>query len=178
MKAGEPRPNEGDTRRDALVKRISHVLAAIAGATLLVLLLVNIIQIVARPLMGGLIWVNDLSRLLISWVVMVGASAGIGLREHLIVDFIVERSPAAFRVFSAYGVRLLEIGSGLILLVSGLVVAMERMNIQYVQLGIPTGYAYLAVPVLGFFMVMFGLLMSVRSPETSTVGEDEGGELR
>jgi len=179
VNAGEPGPAApGDTRRDALVTRISHGLAALAGAALLVLFLINIIQIGARPLMGGWIWVNDLSRLLITWVIMVGASAAIGLREHLVVDFIVERSPATLRKVSSYGVRLLEIVIGVILLVSGFVVAMERMNIQYIQLGIPTGFAYLAVPVLGFFMVLFGLLMSVRPPETAPAVADEDGESR
>ena len=173
MDAGEPRRAEREKpKRDIFVTRISHGLAAIAGGALLALFLINIIQIAARPVMGGWIWVNDLSRLLITWVIMIGASAAIGLREHLIVDFIVERAPASFRTISAYAVRLLEFAVGLILLIAGFVVAVDRMSIQYIQLGIPTGYAYMAVPVLGFFMVLFAPLMSVRSPEEPSLIQD------
>lgn len=160
-----PIPSERSIRRDLLVTRLSQALAYIAGVALLILFLLNVAQIGARPVMGGWIWINDLSRLLITWVIMIGAAAAVGLREHLVVDFVVERAPARFNTASTYLVRACELGIGVILLVSGSVVAMERMNIRYIQLGIPTGYAFLAVPVLGFFMVVFGTLMSVRSCE-------------
>ncbi|WP_176554684.1 TRAP transporter small permease [Georgenia sp. 311] len=164
------------SRRDMLVTGISTRLAAIAGAVLLALFLVNVAQIATRPITGGWIWVNDLSRLLVTWVIMIGASAAIGLREHLLVDFVVQRAPAAFRTVSALVVRALEVGIGFILLVSGAAVAMNRMDIQYIQLGIPTGYAYLAVPVLGLFMVLFGVLMSLQGQQPTDVAE--GGEAK
>lgn len=173
--APDPSP-QSTTKRDALVTRISHGLAAVAGVALLVLFLVNIIQIGARPVMGGWIWVNDFSRLLVTWVIMIGAAAAVGLREHLVVDFVVDRAPAAFRNVSAYVIRAAEIGIGFILLVSGVVVAMSRMNIQYIQLGIPTGYAFLAVPFLGFFMVLFGVLMSVRNSGDPADAATDGGD--
>lgn len=179
MDSPVPSPSgRAPTRRENLVIRISHGLAAVAGVMLLVLFLVNVGQIAARPVMGGWIWVNDLSRLLVTWVIMLGASAAVGLREHLVVDFVVERAPEKFRLVCALLTRVAEIGIGFILLVSGVVVAMERMNIQYIQLGIPTGYAYLAVPVLGLFMVLFGLLMSIRSPEPAPVVAVEEGDAR
>lgn len=166
------------TRRENLVVQISHGLAAVAGVLLLVLFLINVLQIAVRPVMGGWIWVNDLSRLLVTWVIMLGASAAVGLREHLVVDFVVERAPEKFRLVCALLTRVAEVGIGFILLVSGVAVAMDRMNIQYIQLGIPTGFAYLAVPTLGFFMVLFGLLMSIRSPESAPVVAVEGGDAR
>lgn len=172
--APSPR-TDGPSRRERLVRHTAHTLAAISGALLLVLFLVNIVQIGARPLMGGWIWVNDLSRLLIAWVIMIGAAAAVGLREHLVVDFVVERAPAALRTACAILTRLAEVGIGVVLLVSGTVVALERMNIGYIQLGIPTGFAFLAIPFLGLFMVVFGLLMGFRSPEVGTSFAVEGG---
>ena len=167
--APSPR-STGLSRRERLVRRIAHALAAISGALPLVLFLVNIVQISARPFMGGWIWVNDLSRLLIAWVIMIGAAAAVGLREHLVVDFVVERAPAGLRTVCGILTRLAEVGIGVVLLVSGTVVALERMNIGYIQLGIPTGF-----PFLGLFMVVFGLLMSVRAPELGPSVAVEGG---
>ncbi|MGO1172726.1 MAG: TRAP transporter small permease [Actinomycetaceae bacterium] len=173
-KVDPPRP---PTRRERVVRQISTALALAAGAGLTALFLINIVQIAARPLMGGWIWVNDLSRLLVTWVIMIGAAAAIGLREHLVVDLVQQRAPLAFRVISAYLVRAVELVIGVVLLVSGAVVAMERMNIQYIQLGIPTGFAYLAVPVLGLFLVLFGLLMNIRPPAAETYAAAEEGEV-
>ncbi|MGC5617356.1 TRAP transporter small permease [Georgenia sp. Z1491] len=168
-------PGRGPTRREALVRRTSHGLAAIAGGLLLVLFVVNVVQIGARPFMGGWIWVNDLSRLLITWVIMIGASAAVGLREHLVVDFVVDRVPAAFRTACAYLTRVIELAIGVVLLVSGTIVALDRMSIQYIQLGIPTGWAYLAVPVLGLFLVLFGVLRGVRGPEGPALATADAG---
>lgn len=156
-------PEKGQlTKRDVVALSISNALAGVAGLILLALFAVNIAQILVRPVFGGWIWVNDLSRLLVTWVIMIGASAAFGLKEHLVVDFLADRLPSRLRTATAFLIRGIEIGIGFILLVSGAVVAMSRMNIQYIQLGIPTGYAYLAVPFLGFFMVLFGLLLRTR----------------
>lgn len=166
------------TRREQLVLRVSQFLAYIAGAMLFVLLVINVAQIVVRPVMGGWIWVNDLSRLLIIWVIMVGAAAAIGLREHLVVDLVIERLPAGLRTATLYFLRAVEILVGVILLVSGFVVATQRMSIPYIQLGVPTGYAYLALPFLGLFMTVFGLLMSIQAPDGhgSLLQEEGDGE--
>src|SRR5699024_798787 len=172
-----PSAHHRPTRRDEFVERVAHILATLSGVLLVTLFLVNVTQVFARPVMGGWIWVSDFSRLLIVWVIMLGAAAASGLREHLLVDFVRDRVPPAFQVASAYFVRLCELGIGIILLVSGSVVAMSRMNIQYIQLGLPTGYAYLAVPVLGFFMVVFGALMSVRRSGAGHSATSEAGEF-
>lgn len=163
--------------RDTFVAWVAAKLAAASGAVLLALFTINIVQIVARPMMGGWVWVNDLSRLLIIWVLMLGASAAIGLREHLVVDFLVDLMPGRIRAVSAYAVRALQIAMGFILLVSGSVVTTGRMDIEYIQLGLPTGFAFLAIPVLGFFMMVFGILMRV-NPSSSPAGADlaEGDE--
>jgi len=153
------------TRRVQFVLGVSQFLAYVSGALLFILLVINVAQIVVRPVTGGWIWVNDLSRLLIIWVIMVGAAAAIGLREHLVVDLVIERLPGRLRTVTLYLIRGVEILVGVILLVSGFVVATQRMSIPYIQLGAPTGFAYLALPFLGLFMTVFGLLMSIRSPD-------------
>lgn len=157
----------GAKSRERFVVRLSHLLAGAAGLILFVLFAINVLQIAVRPFTGGWIWVNDLSRLLVAWAVMIGAAAAYGLRQHLVVDLVVQHARPRFRAVSAVVVRAAEIGIGVVLLVSGLTVAMARMNIQYIQLGIPTGYAFLAVPVLGFFMLLFGITMSRQTPDAA-----------
>ena len=149
----------------AVADRTATILTAISAALLAVMFLTNIAQIVLRPITGGLIWVNDLSRLLFAWVIMLGAAAAFGKHEHLIVDVLVNVFPRRTRKFALVLSRVLQVGVGALLVLTGLIVAAGRMNIQYIQLGIPSGYAYYAEPVLGVFMILFGLVTPLEPPD-------------
>lgn len=164
-------------QREAAVTGISTVLAQVSGLGLAIIFGINILQIIARPIMGGWIWVNDLSRLLIAWVIMIGAAAAYGMKEHLVVDFLADRMPSHLWMVNAVVLRGLEILLGVILLVAGLVVAVKRMSIRYIQLGIPTGWAYASVPALGFFLIVFGLTMTIER-EQSILSQASRGDAK
>lgn len=145
--------------------RTATILTVISASLLGVMFLTNILQIFLRPVTGGMIWVNDLSRLLFAWVIMLGAAAAFGKHEHLIVDVLVNMFPKKTQRFTLVLSRVLQIAVGTLLILTGLIVAANRMSIQYIQLGIPSGYAYYAVPVLGVFMILFGLITPLEPPE-------------
>lgn len=158
------------TLRERLVTKAAHGLAMAAGAGLLVIFAINVGQIFARPIFGGWIWVNDLSRLLIAWVIMLGAGAAYGLREHLLVDLLAEKLRGVGEIIVALILRVIEVVVGLLLLLSGAVVALSRMSIRYIQLGVPTGWAFMAIPALGLAMLVFGLCLPLRA---SSSAQDE-----
>lgn len=147
------------------VRQVLIGLAAWTSATLFSgLFVLNLLQIVMRPINGGWIWVNDLSRLAFTWVVMLGAAAAYGKYDHLVVSFVAERLPGPLRATAAIVVRAVELIIAVVLVFAGLVVAENRMAISYTQLGWSTGWAYLAAPVLGAFIVIFGLTSKPRTP--------------
>lgn len=158
-------------------RRVANWLTWASGMILALVFVLNIAQIVARPVNGGWIWINDLSRLLVTWMIMVGAAGAIGLNEHLVVDFLQERMPDSAKRGVGYLVSVIQFVLGVVLLFSGTVVAMKRMKIEYIQLGIPTGYAYFAVPTLGFFMLLFSILM-LGQDASSSAEIDEGNDAR
>jgi TRAP-type C4-dicarboxylate transport system permease small subunit len=141
--------------------------AWVAGIFFGIIFAINVAQIVLRQFDAGWIWAIDLSRLLFIWMVMLGAAAAYGLREHVVASFIVEKVPDRLQWIPALGVRVLEVLVALILLFAGISVAQNRAQIDYVQLeGVSTGWAYLSVPVLGAVMLLCALTLPLK-PETT-----------
>ncbi|TCP43434.1 TRAP-type C4-dicarboxylate transport system permease small subunit [Tamaricihabitans halophyticus] len=156
--------------RDRLVRGI----AWLAGTAFGVIFVVNIAQIVARQVSGGWTWVGDLNQLLFSWMIMLGAAAAYGKHDHIAASFLVERVPARWQRGFAYLVRGIELSIGFVLLVSGWYVTLTRMEIPYIQLGVPTGLAFLAIPALGALVLLFGL--STRPHIPTTLEQADGHE--
>lgn len=143
---------------------VATVCAWVAGLLFGAIFAVNIAQIAARQVTGGWIWVSDLSRLLFAWTVMLGAAAAYARHEHIVASFLTERVPERWRWVPGLMVRALELFVGFVLLVAGLRVAMNRMQLEYIQLGVSTGFAYLAIPALGALMLLFGLTSRLSPP--------------
>lgn len=139
----------------------------VAGTFFGIIFAINVAQIVLRQFDGGWIWVSDLSRLLFAWMVMLGAAAAYGKREHIVASFLVERVPDRWQWLPALAVRVIELLVGLILVLAGIQVAQNRGQIDYIQLeGVSTGWAYLSVPVLGALILLFALTLPLK-PETT-----------
>jgi len=151
-----------------ILVRVRGFLAAgtawLAGVLFGTIFAVNIAQITARQISGGWIWVSDLSRLLFAWTVMLGAAAAYARHEHIVASFFTERVPASWQWLPGLFVRTIELLVAFVLIVAGMQVADNRMQIDYIQLGVSTGYAYLSVPALGIFMLLFGLTSPLKPP--------------
>lgn len=140
----------------------------------IIIFAVNIAQIILRLFGAGLIWVHDLSALLFAWTVMLGAASAYGKFDHIVASFLVERMPRVGQRITSYFVRIVELVVAFLLLVAGLQITSARMAISYIQLvGVSTGWAYLAVPVLGALMLIFGLTAVPHTPTTEEQIEAE-----
>jgi TRAP-type C4-dicarboxylate transport system permease small subunit len=149
--------------RDAAVTAAAWV----AGIFFGIIFAINVLQIVLRQFDAGLIWVSDLSRLLFTWTVMLGAAAAYGKREHIVASFIVEKVPVRWQWVPALAVRVIDVLVALLLVVAGLAVAQNRAQIDYIQLeGVSTGWAYASVPVLGAVMLLCAFTLPL-TPETT-----------
>lgn len=147
-------------------------IAWVAGIGLFAIFAVNVVQIGLRAAGGGLIWVSDFSRLVFVWVALLGGAAAYGLYDHITVTFVVDKVPRRLQAACAIAVRLSEIGLALILLLAGLAILDTRMGIDYVQLGLPTGFAYLAVPVFAGLVLVFALTGRLHAPSSSVTDPD------
>ena len=152
--------------------------AWVAGIFFGIIVAINVAQIGLRQFDAGWIWATDLSRLLFIWMVMLGAAAAYGLREHVVASFIAEKVPDRLQWIPALIVRAIEVLVALILLFAGIAVAQNRAQIDYIQLeGVSTGCAYLSVPVLGALMLLCALTLPLKPETTEDQVERQTEEL-
>jgi TRAP-type C4-dicarboxylate transport system permease small subunit len=133
-------------------------LSAIIGGILIVIFLLNLYQVGGRYLFGvGAIWIPDLTRLLFIWMVFLGTALMYQRKRHLVIDFVLLRLTGSVRraVEAGIGVGMLVLAG--VMAAAGWRIMRIRMDIPYTGLEIPTGYAYLAVPVAAFLMVLTSL---------------------
>jgi TRAP-type C4-dicarboxylate transport system permease small subunit len=139
-----------------IVDALADALQTITGVLLVLLFTLSIVQIALRYVAGiAWLWVPDVSRLLFVWVVFLGASVLVGRNEHLMMDFLVAKlgPPTARRL--AIVTDVAQIAFFIVVLVGGVRVTQVRMRIPYDTVDIPSGLAYLAVPVCAAVMIVF-----------------------
>lgn len=137
----------------------------IAGCLFGALLLVNLFQVGARAVGGGVIWVTDLSQLMLLWMVMMGTVAAYCANEHILTGYLDARLRGRALSVLLVVLRLLEMLFFWILLVAGASVASVRAEIPYVQLGISTGWTYASIPVAGVLLLIAALALPLRRPD-------------
>jgi TRAP-type C4-dicarboxylate transport system permease small subunit len=154
-----------------IVRRLLAVFQTITGVLFLVLFALNILRIALRYFIGASwLWVPDFSRLLFVWIVFIGAAVLLGRNEHLLMDFFLDRAGPVLRRRLGLFIHAVQGLFCAVLVVMGVQIAQVRMGIPFDTWDFPTGWAYLAVPVCGFFMVLFSLniiIETYNSKETS-----------
>ncbi|MCX7787231.1 MAG: TRAP transporter small permease [Spirochaetes bacterium] len=144
-------------------KRISEYLTDgiqwTSGVLFLGLLVLNVLRIFLRYFFGiSWLWVPDLSRLLFIWIVFLGSACLYGGGEHLVMDYFISKLDygiaSKLRRFVLAGECVLFI----VLMGVGIQMTIVRMGIPFDTWDLPTGYAYLAVPISGAIMMFFCLV--------------------
>jgi TRAP-type C4-dicarboxylate transport system permease small subunit len=105
-------------------------------------------------------WTDELATLLIIWVALLGASVAFIRQGHLGVDYFVGKLPQRPRLLIEVCVYLLVAFFALaVLLIGGLkLVGLTLLTGQVSPaLGVKMGHVYLALPVSGFFILVFAL---------------------
>lgn len=139
---------------DAVAWLVEHALA-VGFATLFA---VTILNIVLRNVAGiAWLWIPGFSRLLFVWLVFLGVAAATRRSEHLVVDFFHQRMPPKLRRLATGAIDLVLLPFYGMLFVYGREVARVRMRIPFDTWQVPTGYAYLAVPVAAVILIAFTL---------------------
>lgn len=141
-----------------IYKNLIEGLQWCSGVLFLVLLVLNVLRIVLRYFFGiAWLWVPDLSRLLFIWIVFLGSACLYGKGEHLMMDYFISKLDPGFartlRKFVLGG----ECALFVVLIGVGIQMTRVRMGIPFDTWDLPTGYAYLAVPVSGVVMLFFCL---------------------
>jgi len=130
-------------------------------AAMAVLVLDVLLGVASRYILGQQIsWTEELARMLLIWVVLLGGALAFGAGEHLGVDYFMDQlEPDAKRKMAIVAdLATLSFTVG-VLMIGGyaLVSRTFEMEQMMMAIGVPKGAVYLAVPVSGFFFLLFSV---------------------
>ena len=106
-------------------------------------------------------WTEELATFLLIWVALLGAAVALNRGAHLGIDYFVGKLEPRKRVYTEVFVFLcICLFSLLVMVVGGvdLVMTTLRLEQQSPALGLRMGYVYFAVPISGFFLVLYGTI--------------------
>jgi TRAP-type C4-dicarboxylate transport system permease small subunit len=126
-------------------------------------------------------WTEELARFLMIWVGLLGASLAFEKKAHLGVDFFVGKfHPTAQKILQLATLLVVLLFAIGVLCIGGweLVTRTLALKQETPALGIPKGWVYLAVPISGFFTIIFTLvqMLDVIRGEARSVIEPEEKE--
>jgi TRAP-type C4-dicarboxylate transport system permease small subunit len=143
---------------------LDKLLTYIAGAAFIALFILNMIQIILRTFTHtSWLWVVDFSQMVFVWIMFLGGAVALHRNEHLLIDFIKGKLPKKVEGTIDVFIRILSLIFYAVIVDTGFQIAMIRMNIKYVTLGWPSGYAYFALPISAIFMILFAIPSLVNS---------------
>ncbi len=128
-------------------------------------------------------WTEELARFLLVWVSLLGGAVAFGTKGHLGVDFFVGKfDPAVRKIMEVLSHLVVLFFAVAIFLYGGGRVVYDAFVLEQMTpaLGWKMGHVYLALPIAGFFMVLFtieNLMETVCSPAGQTHAADGSGEV-
>jgi TRAP-type C4-dicarboxylate transport system permease small subunit len=129
------------------------------GTLFLALFLLNILRIFLRYFLGvAWLWEPDFSRLLFIWIVFIGATVLYVGKGHLVADYFLTRMQLKTRERMHFMIDLMTVIFLVVLVLKGIEVTKVRMRIPFDTWDLPTGYAYIAVPICSAIMIIVALV--------------------
>ncbi|MEQ2457321.1 TRAP transporter small permease [Flavonifractor hominis] len=152
-----------------------RLLELLAALLFLLIFVVILSEIVCRTFLGfSLLWSTDFCLLTVCWMLAFGMSAAFYRSEHLRIDFIRNQFPPRLGALVDVVILALTLAFFLVLIPMGWGTAMTKMKIVYTSLRWPTGYAYLALPVMAAFSSVF-LLWQLKGALCTLLGRRAAG---
>ncbi|MCJ8343467.1 MAG: TRAP transporter small permease [Cetobacterium sp.] len=127
----------------------------VVGATLFVIMFgVLVAQILARQVFNSpLIWSEELAILLFVYIGMLGVSAGIKYRQHVMIDFLYSKfSPKGTKVAHTIIQGIVFI-SLVVVIYIGIKLFQRKMIFQLIALKISAGWMYASLPLITGLML-------------------------
>ncbi|KUO48749.1 MAG: hypothetical protein APF76_17850 [Desulfitibacter sp. BRH_c19] len=128
----------------------------IIGGILLILVLTMVCsEILSRSLLGrSIIWVEEVSRVLFVWAILIGAGAGIKTNQLVSIDVVYQKIPDRFKIVLDI-IIFISISIGLFVLgYTGYNLMLKYMSDLMAMSGLPRGYLYASVPVGCVVMIL------------------------
>jgi TRAP-type C4-dicarboxylate transport system permease small subunit len=106
-------------------------------------------------------WTEELAVFMLIWVSLLGAAVALGRGAHLGIDYFVGKLPAKIRIFTEVFVFLVvALFSFTVMIIGGIELVTDTLRLEQISpaINVKVGYVYLAVPISGFFLVLYSLI--------------------
>ena len=123
-------------------------------------------------------WSEELARFLLVWVALLGGALAFRTKAHLGVDYFVNQlHPDARRLTAVVADLVVLFFAGAVLLLGGASVVREALALEQTTpaLGWKMGYVYLALPISGFFVVLYTVDNIIETLRGRPAGRSSGG---
>jgi TRAP-type C4-dicarboxylate transport system permease small subunit len=133
------------------------------NAALVMLVVVVLAAVAVRYLgifRGSLHWATEYSRFAIVWIAMLGSAVALDKGAHMAIDF-TEQLPAAIRARVRSAGFIIGTVFLAVLAWQGFRLSLATMLQVSPALGLPMGYAYLAIPVGATIMTLQSVLFAL-----------------
>jgi TRAP-type C4-dicarboxylate transport system permease small subunit len=123
-------------------------------------------------------WTEELARFLLVWVALLGGALAFRTKAHLGVDYFVNQlHPDARRLTAIVADLVVLFFAGAVLLLGGASVVKEALALEQTTpaLGWKMGYVYLALPISGFFVVLYTIDNLIETVRGRPTGRSSGG---
>lgn len=141
--------------RKSLIRALENVLIVlVVGLTLTVLW-----GVFTRFCLGKQAeYTDELARVLLVWISMIGAALAFGAKAHLGVDYFVAKLHPEARKALSVVVQLVVLSlATVVFVVGGWALAMGQMGQQLPTLPLSRGMVYLSIPLGGLLMILFAI---------------------
>ena len=146
----------------AIKKLLDKSLELLVIVVMAVLVLDVLWQVFTRYVLGDpSSWTEELAIFLLIWVALLGSAVALGRGAHLGIDYFVHKLPAKVRVGTeVFAFFCIAAFSLLVMVVGGIDLVRTTLALEQTSpaLGLPIGYVYLAVPITGFFLLLYSAL--------------------
>lgn len=162
-------------------KKMVSVLEATTFVMVLALLAMVILQVTARYVMQVSIpWTEEVARMILVWVVMIGATIAADRNEHYAITFLSGKLRGFPRLAMLIATNILGLVFLAVLVVYGTRYVMANMNTVYVSTQMSRAWVYAAMPGCAVLMAISLVFQSIEAwlagadaaPKVATVTGD------
>jgi TRAP-type C4-dicarboxylate transport system permease small subunit len=106
-------------------------------------------------------WTEELAVFMLIWVSLLGAAVALGRGAHLGIDYFVGKLSARIRIFTEVFVFLVvALFSFTVMILGGIELVTDTLRLEQISpaINVKVGYVYLAIPISGFFLVLYSII--------------------
>ena len=107
------------------------------------------------------IWTEELATFLVIWVALLGSAVALNRGAHLGIDYFVGKLPEKIRLCTEiFAFLCIVLFSLCVMVIGGMSLVLRTLELGQISpaLLIKVGYVYLALPISGFFLVLYSVI--------------------